>query len=71
MTTRRIASQIATFAALTVAAFGGSVAQSASATVSGAGPNVVVVVLGGRVFTISLSAPVMGFTGVSQMGGGG
>ena len=71
MAARRTASQIATFAALAVAAFGGTVAHSASAKVSGPGPNVFVIVFGGWPFTINLPSSIVRYTGVSQMGGAG
>jgi hypothetical protein len=67
MAARRTASQIATLAALAVASFGGTVAHSASASASNRGFDAFVIVLGGRVFTIDLP----GWTGITQMGGGG
>lgn len=79
MSARRTASQIATFAALAVATFGGSMANAASLTVSNKGNAVVVVVvLGGKAFAISLTglsqtggAGVQRLTGLSQTGGAG
>lgn len=71
MAARRTASQIATFAALAVAAFAGTVAHSASARFSNPGANVFVIVLGSSHFTIMAPAGVSAHSGVSQMGGGG
>lgn len=80
MTTRRTASQIATFAALAVATFGGSMANAASLTISSSnkGPVIAVLVIGGKTFTINLSglaqtggAGVARLSGLAQTGGAG
>jgi hypothetical protein len=80
MNTRRTASRLATFAALAVASFSGAAADAATLTVSGSVKSgvCVVIVLGGKSFTIKLTgvtqsggAGSMRFTGVTQSGGAG
>ncbi|MFN5011992.1 MAG: hypothetical protein ACK5F5_12385 [Gammaproteobacteria bacterium] len=76
MAARRTASQIATLAALAVAAVGGTVAHTASARVSGPVSNVFVIVMGSSHLTLMVPASIVpaslaAYSGVAQTGGGG
>lgn len=80
MITRRTASRLATFAALAVASFSGAAADAATLTIAGTGDSgvSVVIVLGGKAFTIRLTgvthsggAGSMRLTGVTHSGGAG
>jgi len=79
MNTRRTASRLATIAALAVASFAGASAHAGTATFSLGNSGIsVVIVLGGKTFTISLTGVTqsggggrMRLTGVTQSGGGG
>ena len=63
--TRRIAPRFATFAALAVASFSGAAANASTLSFSGGNSGVsMVIVIGGKAYTISL-------TGVTQSGGAG
>ncbi len=71
MAARRTASQIATLAALAIAAVGGTVAHTASARVSGPVSNVFVIVVGSSHLTLMVPASLAAYSGVAQTGGGG